>query len=260
MGCYLAFSIQPILPVMKKTVPLAILKAIEPILENLDRDIFVIDLQGRCVLRINDVDKTSDFFFEIEAYETGQNGQGKTVLQLAYCPEGESSVGIHQTRIYLDTLLAVYKAWEGVVTEYDRVKSVFDDHILGKYEKEFFAEFEVLEEDADKVGFDFQKQLLIDNALAGVIKTLESKKDETNKEQIEELIKEAEEIKEDLTELTKKETASRISKLFAKIRKGGMKLIKDTYPILQKEIIGQAVKGLIEFSSTHHLPDITSIL
>lgn len=242
---------------MKKTVPLSVLKTIEPILEKIDRKKFLVDRSGNSAFKVLDIERGSDFFFELTNCEAGQD---KVVVNVQYRPQNANIVTLYKNRIYLEILANEFTHWSALIDGYQSVITVFDDPIVEKYEKEFFAEFEILDDDADKVSFDFQKQLLIDTALNDVIQSLESKKDQTNEHQIAELVKEAEEIKNTLTELTKRETASKISKLFAKIRKGGIKLIKDPYPILQKEIIGQAVKGLMEFASNPHLPGIVNII
>jgi hypothetical protein len=101
------------------------------------------------------------------------------------------------------------------------------------------------------VSFDLKQHLFIDQALTQVIHLLGERKDAANKDAVEALIGQAEEIQTTLTSSTKQETFTKLAKLFARIQKLGLKFIKDTHPIFQKKIIGYGVKKLIE-----HIPDI----
>jgi hypothetical protein len=241
---------------MKKSLPLSLLHVIEAALSRIEGKPLAFDKSSK-FFKVYDTDEGSTFFFEVNDTESKS---GNLAVTFTYSPTNRHTIANATRTEWVKDLLPSFEAWLSLIEAYDTVKTPFDDPILKKYEKEFFAEFEIVDKDADEVGFDYPKQLLIDNALSEVIQVLENNKDEKNSEKVEEIIAEAEEIKDTLTELTKKETASRISRLYAKIRKGGMKLIKDTYPIFQKEIIGQGIKKIIEIASNADLPSITDIL
>lgn len=239
---------------MKKTIPLVILQAIEPFLEKLDKNILGVDRSGNSIFRVEDIDSQSDFYFRIIKHEPGQQG---LVITVEYKPSDPDSTVARSNKIYISSFAGEFKKWLSLLDSYNAVKTPYDDPILERYEEEFFAEFETADEDADEVSFSLKKQLLIDKALDNLVALLEVKKDEVNKETVTALIGEIEEIRETLTESTKTEIVSRISKLFAKIRKLSIKMIKDAYPILQKEIITQAVKGGFELVTGI---DVTTII
>jgi hypothetical protein len=234
---------------MKKEVPLTILKMIEPVLPKLKSNNLFLEKNPNAVLKIVDLDIDSKFFFEISACEP--NNSGGQNLQVKFKPQSESNVNEYSGRIEDKHFEHTFKRWLSTVEGYSSVKSLFDDPILKKYADDFYTEFESADEDATTASFNLKQQLLLDSALTQVIHVLEAKKVEGDKELIAALIEQAEEIQSTVTENTKQETLTKLSKFFAKIQKGGIKLIKDIYPIIQKEIIGAAIKNAAE-----HLPAI----
>jgi hypothetical protein len=228
---------------MKKEVPLGILKAIEPVLDKLKSNNIAVERNNNLILRVVDTDKESSLFFEITGYE--MNNAGANNLKLRYKPKNEIDPTAYSTVIEAKNFEGSFLHWFKLVEGYNNVKSVFDDPILKKYADDFFEEFVSADSDASITSFNLTQQLLLDGALTQVIHALEAKKDEANEELVAELIEQAEEIQNTLTEDTKQESLSKLSKFLAKVQKGGIKLIKEVYPIVQKEIIGTIVKAAI---------------
>ena len=227
---------------MKKQQPLAVLKAIEPILLSIDHEAFNLVKDGPELLLVKDADANSDFFFEISKHLQTNHG---TAFNIRFSPKNESDVSTDTSLVILANIQGFYTNWVKRVRGYAEVKSKYDDPILKQYAEEFYNELVSADEDATTVAFNFKQQLLLDGALDQVIEVLASKKDEHNEEAIDKLIGEAQEIQNTLSEHTKQETLTKLSKLFAKVQKSSFKWIKDVYPIIQKEIIGAIVKTAV---------------
>lgn len=227
----------------KKKVPLIILKAIEPLLPLIKENNLQPNLEAT-IFKVED--PQSDFFFEIANYEPREN---RIVVTVNFKPKNENSVDVVAQAAWADSFGTYFKEWIKTVDGYKQVKTIYDDPILEKYEEEFYAKLESADEDAETASFSLEQQLYLDESIGRVIHLLEGKKDESNEEIISAVIKEAQEIQATITESTKQETLGKLSKLFAKIQKGGLKLIKEVYPIIQKEIISQVVKGALQLPS-----------
>jgi hypothetical protein len=233
---------------MKKQQPLIILRAIEPIYTSIDKEYFNLVREGDALLRVEDADPESSFFFEILGSFNSNHGPMFRVRQAPYSP---SVVEPESMQVKLELIQGTYTNWVKLVKSYDAVKSKYDDPIIEKYTEDFYEELTSADPDAEEVSFDLRQQLLIDQALTQVIHLLRERKDESNKEVVEALVGQAEEIQATLTSSTKQETFTKLAKLFARIQKLGLKFIKDVHPVFQKEIIGYGIKKLIE-----HIPDI----
>lgn len=236
---------------MKKTVPLAILQIIEPILTQLDQARLTVDRTSDSIFRVTDAEPGSDFFFEVMTASI--NSTGNNSVRMKYKPANAVDIGVLENNFGAAQIPTLFSHWLTVIKGYQNVKSVYDDPILKQYAEDFYTEFESADEDATTVSFNLKQQLLLDSALSQVIQVLESKKDDTNREAISELIEQAEEIQATVTESTKQETLTKMSKLFAKIQKGSIKWIKDVYPIIEKEVIGAIVKTAVAAAAATHL-------
>ena len=237
---------------MKKEIPLALLKALEPFNERLRSGHYVIDTsKDEGLFTIWDNDEGSRFSFSLNKAEVRD---GALHLLAAYIPASEVDINRLVVTMKVESFGKVLTQWLGLVDEYRSINTIFDDPILKKYEEDFDAKFESADADATVNSFSLEQQLLLDEAITKVIYQLEAKRDEANQESITALIQEAEQIKDSITTSTKRETFSKLSKLFAKIQKGSLKWIKEVYPIIQKEIISQIVKGAL------HLPSATDLL
>lgn len=232
---------------MKKEVPLAVLRAIEPKLSKLAECGIIVERIPSLVLRLVDsVDKES-IFFEITAIN---QSNALSRLELKYKPKSNVNTFVNESIIDTKNFEDVFKYWVSIVEGYNSVKSLFDDPILKQYADDFYTEFESADPDATTASFNLKQQLLLDSALSQVIQVLDEHTIEANKEIIAEIIEEAEEIQNTVTENTKQETLSKMSKLFARIQKVGIKVIKHVAPIIEKEIIGAVIKSGVTAAGT----------
>ena len=161
------------------------------------------------VFTIIDSGKDSNFQFNI----TNPRLQGsKTIFKVIQFPASSVSVGSKGFETTGDSVLNHITGWIGLIRNYNSVKLNSEEEILDEYEKEFYENFEFIDEDGD-TPFELEKQILLDNYISEVIIILQ--KDAGNSE----LVAEAEALKEKIPKLTRKSTVKLISKLFLFNRK-----------------------------------------
>ncbi|WP_341963847.1 hypothetical protein, partial [Flavobacterium psychrophilum] len=112
---------------------------------------------------------------------------------------------------------------------------------LLKYEEEFYSDFEILDEDAEVNPFEHDKQIFTYNLLEYV--ETELQKSNSEDEEIENLISETIALKNNLQNLTKKVVIRKMSIIFSKVKKKGLKLFLDIIDVAKKEIIKKALYG-----------------
>ncbi|RYU81257.1 hypothetical protein [Hymenobacter persicinus] len=231
---------------MKKKIPLAIHKAIEPLLPIINKEIVAMDMSANSLFRMIDVDPESGFFFEITAIE---KSDGKTIIRYESKPaSANNNIAIRAATTY-EGFANIFKQWINILNDYNQIPTIFDDPILKQYEDDFQEKFESADENASRASFTLEQQFLLDDAFTKIIFLLEHNKDKENIEEIDSLIVEAKSIQDTITTSTKDEIFGKMSSLFSKIQKGGLKWIKEIYPIIQKEIISQIVKGALNLPS-----------
>lgn len=127
--------------------------------------------------------------------------------------------------------------------ELEKYRNLLAEPFLNDYTEEFFAEFEFVDEDDDASTYDSQKQIALYNALEQLELSLRNM---APNETITEILNETESLKENIQNLSKGATKKRVAKIFAKIKKGGIKLLKDIADVGYKEIIKAALHGGVE--------------
>jgi len=227
---------------MKKDVPLVVLKAIEPFIEKMDFKEIKVETDNDLVLRIVDAEKGSGLFFEIVSQTPNANS---VVLEIRHKPTSPNNINVLTGRIGIGSFASTFSAWYSMIEDYRKTKTLFDDPILKKYADDFYTEFTSADEDANTASFNLKQQLLLDNALTQVIQVLDEQTTEANKEVIAEIIEEVVEVQNTVTANTKQETFTKMSRIFAKIQKAGIKVIKHVAPIIEKEIIGAIIKSVV---------------
>lgn len=229
----------------KKDLPLAILKSLQPFVKLKGEKFIVVEPENN-LLKVIDKDDESSFYFIIEKYQKQTNSSTFQFL-MTRSPKDQNNNGIYQAWIEITNLLSQFDQWIKLLDEYESTDSFYDDLILNSYYNEFFAEFEIVDEDADINPFETKKTLLIDDYLEKLDNELENRITEENKTKILEIQSDIEILRGNLTTKSKKWVIDKVSKIFAKIAKNGTKFIKDFLTESKKEIIKQTIKGAIDF-------------
>ncbi|MCD8415985.1 hypothetical protein LNI89_11300 [Tenacibaculum dicentrarchi] len=226
----------------KKDIPITILKALKEFV-NLKGNKFEIVNPENYLLKIEDKDKESDFHFIVEKFE---NQNGRFNLLLNFKPKSQNEITAHRTWIETKNLESSFHNWLSLLNEYDNLPSFFDDPILKSFEDEYYSEFEIIEENADREVFNSKQILLLDEHLDYIENRIDDFKNEENKNEIIEIKNDISELRKNLSKKTKTWVIKNLSKVWAKITKEGPVLMKEFLTESKKQLIKESVKGLIE--------------
>lgn len=223
---------------LKKQIPLEILKIVESYMLKTN-PLYQLVPPDKLLLKFIDSDKSSDFYFEIVSSRFENN---KQLITIKYKPKSKSTVSEYNTIMNPEGLDNCFQKWVDILAEYEKVNTIYDDPIIKKYEEEFFEEYKIIDADADMVSFDLEQQVYLIKYLNKLQKTLNSHNQKEPNNETEKISVDIEELKKDLTKMTKTEIMKKLSKIWAKIR-------KDCYPVLEKVVIqikDELVKQLVQ--------------
>jgi len=202
-------------------------------------DILELAVDNPMELLIKDKSKISDFKFQI--HSPYQDTRNKILFRAEYNPTNSVIVEAKKAVTEEKSILTVLEQWTNLIRSYNKASWTPEENILNEYEREFFENFEIIDEDADINPYELDKQIIIHNYFVNVIKVLENSKGDNS-----ELIKEAEDIKENIPNMTKKTTVKRISRFFANVRKKSLPLLKEVLELGKKEIFKRGIKFVLD--------------
>jgi hypothetical protein len=200
-----------------------------------------------------------NFFFQIESYQLGQRRTTGGVTpeykyKISYRPQSERLIEPVTTHVPGERISFHLNQWLALLDTYN---SLSEDPVLKQSAQEFYAEFELVDEDAESTYFHHNQQLYIDNYLDGFIKLLEAKKTEINAVEIDAIIEDAKDLQDNQTNYTKKVVVERISRLAAKCKKAGIKVLQSVWDETKSQVIKEIVKGTVT-NPTRLIETITS--
>lgn len=227
---------------MKKKAPLKLLQALQPITDkNLDLIIPIYD--EKSILHLTDKDAESDFYFKVT--ETAQQ-PGVERFIIEYKPDSIRSTRKISIALEIEGVVDRLKGWLQLISNYNGIKTIYDDPIVKKYQEDFYKKIEIIDEDADKVSFNLEQQIFLDEYLRkvkGILTEINKEKSESDRLEINELIKEADVIKNNITKETKRDIIIRLSKFFGKAQKVGLDVIKEIFIKIGTELVSKLVLG-----------------
>lgn len=226
---------------MKKKIPLQILKTLEPFLKK-ESTIFEIIPQDQYLIKFVDKDKNSDFHFIIEDFK---NQPAFSVL-VNRKPHSDLATKIDRKWVNVNLLEKEFQSWVNILEEYDNIKSIFDDNIVEAFANEYYTEFEIIDEDAEINPLKVKQILLLDEHLEKIQNNIKKYKTEKNEAEIDNIINEVIELRENLTKKSKKWVIKKLSVVWGKISKQGPILIKEFLSEGSKYLIKESVKFIAE--------------
>jgi hypothetical protein len=188
---------------------------------------------------IEDKSKYSDFKFSVS--NPTQNSSNKIIFEAEFNPTSSISLASRKVPTEENSIVTLLEQWTNLIKAYNKTELSAEESILKEYEQEFYANFEILDEDADTKPYELEKQVIIHNYFVNVIHILKQ-----NEKENADLIKEAEEIKEEIPSMTKRTTVKRISGFFAKVRKKSLPLLKEVLELGRKEVFKRGIKFLLD--------------
>jgi hypothetical protein len=224
----------------KRDIPLVVIEALERYSKK-SSDLFQIVNSEDALLRFEDVSDNPKQYFQFQDFKNSNN---KQYLTISFKPKNSTDPTAYSTSVEVSKVESYFKNWIGLLERYNK-SEFLDDPILRQYEDEFYQELEITDSDADTNSYCFKTQLWLDKYIDNTLKNLESGYPRDLPE-IESIKKDLKDLQESQTGLTKKKVLKKLSKIFAKARKFGLKLSKDIYLEAQKELIKQLVSGRID--------------
>jgi len=225
----------------KRKFPLIILNQLNHLKENYPSESKRVKAVNS-LLRFEDKNEDSDFYFEINSYAYYVTSGFQ--YSVTYKPTNENNLDQNNARLNFEKLDSTFKNWGNVLRLFNETEYFDDDPTVTHYTKEFYDEYQLIEEDANINPFDLRRQILIDNYLANSVKYLQNY-EEINHIDLTEEKNEAIELRKSLTTLTKNEVILRLSKFWALSRKKGLPILKEIFFELAKEIINEIGKKMI---------------
>lgn len=228
----------------KKDLPLTLLQSLNRLNVQLTKlgdgndDLISKTFNERKLIRFDDIDKTSDFKFELIKLELYQN---TPIFSVDVSPSSSVSNKSVVKRLNEKQVISEFQQWISWLRVFEKSNLTPEDEFLKKYQEEFYAEFEIIDEDANTSTFSTEQQLFIDKYLNYIeIKLLPESEKNT---EITEIIEDVKVLRSELGKSTKKKVITKFSKIFAKLRKASVKLLGEFYEAGKKELFKRLISG-----------------
>lgn len=195
----------------------------------------------------NDEFDKSDFYFGVIFNEEKKN------YTINRCPVSDSSLqAVSSDGFALTDIERTLDAWLNILQSYRVIKTIYDNP--ARYQTQYFyEEFKIMDEDADIAPFNPNQVLLLDEYIEKYKANLDNLKQEHNKEAIDEIIKECEDVQNEIYSEPKNKVMKSIAKIWGKtvttLKKEGRGFIKDAWEDFKKDIIGKLTKYITEGSA-----------
>jgi hypothetical protein len=181
--------------------------------------------------------KKPDFFFQI--HSPRQSPASGPLFTVECLPKSQISLEKLVGSAGSKLAKSYFSNWHVILEGYESVKYREEDFFLEQYEEEFYADFELIDDDAETKPFEHQRQLFLYKFLDLIDARLDE--EDASDEDIAEIKSDIAQLQSNIQNLTKKNATIKLSKIFAKAKKKGLKLISDIYDVGKKEIIKQAL-------------------
>ena len=197
-------------------------------------------------LHLRGLGGNSSFYFQVYNPKLGISNASTVTYTAEYSPKSAISIGVNKQNTVGDSILKILNGWLVMLQKYNSLRVHPSDNISDQYENEFEGLFEMAEDNADTRAFDTSRQVLIINAIDKSILALKEAKFED-----EEIIREANELRDNISSLTMNEAFNSIKRLYGKLKfKGGLKAVKLVYEVCRNEAISMSYHLIVNSSGT----------
>jgi hypothetical protein len=234
---------------IKSKLSLQLLKAVSPILKSKSEKVNILTNKD-VLLLLKDKNPHYDFFFRVEKEESED---GKPIL-VSYTLKrfSDSQKDSKSTRSVLDQFIKKLDAWLECIENYKR-ENLIDNSREHQYQKEFYEDFEIVDEDAKINGFTFPQQILLLNYIESIEEYIKNEKVELSIEEKTEILEETQFLKKQVGSETKDNYMKKQTAWWAKIRGYSIKVCEFTVKEFGKAVIKIAAEKGIAIS-WHSLP------
>jgi len=238
---------------IKNRLSIKLLKTIEPLLKPYHGLYQIAQDDGKSDLIITENDPHHEFSFTILKETNDKSGHYVSYTCKPYSTDNKI-MGSGNKKI--EEFGKQLMNWLENIKTYSE-PSILDDQIIKGYEKEFYQSFKIVEEEADFESFNYDQQVQLSGYLDTVIKSIGNLEDVSNKFLIDELKVEASTLQENIVQETKNGFMKRLIHLWAKARKGGLKLSNLMISEFIQGFMHDGAKSLLNFAmeSANKIPD-----
>ena len=237
--------------------PLILLKDIQVLLQ----DLKLIALKNSNIIEPSKDDKNlfiaketypnSKFYFRV--FSPGLNA-GKPEYHFSKLPHSEHSLKPYEGTGNREFIAQSLTNWLDTISQYHSLPLDEEDFFEKKYEKEFYEDFKIMDEDAQTSTFNFSQQIALNNYIQNTIIYLEDPQTEIEEDDRKELIEEAKKIEKSISTESKEVVIKRNSKFWAKARKKSISICKFIITEFAKEVIKEGAKIGFHFAK-ENLPN-----
>jgi hypothetical protein len=201
------------------------------------------------------VNKSLPFYFEVKAVK--DIGNGGVDYMMVWKPTSKTAVKESSSNGGLDQITTRFKQWAQIVGEYGNIRLSRKDKFTAESAEQFYADFELVDEDANTAPFDNDKQVLVYKLLEFIKETVEHVED-GNQEESKLIVQQIESLQQIIPTVTKAAVLKELSKVYAKVKSYSMKAFVAVYDVAKKELIKhylyESMDGVNDFIKTFHLP------
>jgi len=183
----------------------------------------------------------ADFYFHV-AKPVEESASVTKSLQVSYRPQNIGTIAGAKSQIEYKDIPTLFENWVNVLKAYDKIDlNKFLGDFSKVFEEEVYADFEILDEDAsykpfDKARIEFWYKYL------SYVELVVKQHPEQDSPEIQELLNDVVDLKDNLDNKTKAEVVSKFAKLTAKAKKIGTKLGLAFWDEAKKEAIKYILK------------------
>lgn len=219
----------------KKKYPLSILKAWSELLQNLrikaDSNNVLIKIIKDDGESFKVIDREEVFYFE--CHNPNLTKDLKPIIDINFSPRNENKTDVHSVNVLMSAVIGSFDRWLLRVQEYDLIPLTREEQFIKQYEDEFLHDYEIVDADADTHPFEHQKQLYFYKLLSDIEEQLA--KESPTDENIILIVKEAQDLKNNIQNFTKKVAFRKFAKIYARMKKHGIKFFLEVWDLAKKE-------------------------
>lgn len=225
---------------MKKQIPLIVLEALQTYVDLKSEEFEVIN-PNEFLVKVIDNDPDSDFYFNIEDYKIDRGTQ----LLIDRKPFTKSSVKNERRWIDGKQLDVCFQQWVSLLNDYKKIRSFYDDPIIKSFTDNYYAEFEIIDDEENDTPLTPKQILLLDEHLEYIEQNIDKYETELNSKELVLIKTDVQKLRESITSKSKKWVLKNLSKIWAKLTKQGTKFLKDFISEAKRQAIKQGVKYLM---------------
>jgi len=228
---------------INKQLPVNILEALKKFMNSLDSkqaSLFCISDSKEFLLLLEDLDKTSGFYFRIEKFDYSHG------LLINYKPESKSKTTNRTTFAKPEDLPVFFKIWSDCLVAYAELEKFYQDPFLTNLENEFLSDFDLISEENQNEPLSLKQIYFLEEFLSTIEERIDDYRTEHNSQEIDSISSETNYLKSQLGKQTKEWIAKKIASILAKITQEGPGILKSIFKEGGKQLVSQGVKFLLE--------------